>query len=165
MTQKIHTSRTRTYVDPEVQGGLLRRIALHWVILTVVNCLGLLIWTWLFELPGAGWKETSTEFFRRFLPVMIVSAALVPAFLLDTLKLTNRFAGPALRFRATLSDAAQGRSVRRLAFRKDDFWQEMADDFNDLLEQQQREIAELRREIKAASESHPSTNYEPALPL
>jgi hypothetical protein len=144
MAQINHSRRTRTFVDPEVQGGLLRKITLHWVVLLTVNAMMLVVWTRLFEQPEIGWQDTMTACFQRFLPFFVISIAIAPAFLWDTLKLTHRFAGPALRFRAALSDAAQGRPVAPMNFRHSDFWQEMADDFNILLERQEDALAQHR---------------------
>lgn len=145
MTKPISSRRQRVYVDSEVQGSLLRRLVLHWVVLLSANSLALLIWLRLFERPEGAWDQTAGECFQRYLPFLVISIALLPAFLRDTLKLTNRFAGPALRFRRALSAAAAGMPVEPLSFRKDDFWQQMADDFNRLLHRQQELEQQLRR--------------------
>lgn len=148
MAQINQSRRTRTFVDPEVQGGLLRKITLHWIVLLIVNAMMLLVWTRLFEQPEASWRQTMNDCLQRFLPLLVISVAVVPAFLWDTLKLTHRFAGPALRFRAALSDAAEGREVAPMNFRHSDFWQEMADDFNLLLQRQEEALA-ARQQARA----------------
>lgn len=127
------TRRNRSFVDPEVQGGLLKKIAVHWSLLFIVNTLALVIWVRMFEQPDTSWAATFGDCVRRFLPFFVISILLIPAFVWDTLKITNRFAGPALRLRAALSDAAQGREVEPLSFRNNDFWQEIAEDFNGLI--------------------------------
>jgi hypothetical protein len=144
MAQITQSRRTRTFVDPEVQGGLLRKIAFHWLVLLTINAMMLLVWTRLFEQPESTWRQTVADCVQRFLPFLVISIAVVPAFLWDTLKLTHRFAGPALRFRAALSDAAQGHAVAPMNFRHSDFWQEMADAFNLLLERQEEALAQSR---------------------
>lgn len=125
--------RARSFVDPEVQGGLLRKIAFHWTLLFVVNSIALIVWVRMFEQPEATWGETFGACVRRFLPFFVVTALLIPAFVWDTLKLTNRFAGPILRLRSALAAAANGQAVEPLHFRNDDFWQEIANDFNDVV--------------------------------
>jgi len=122
--------RGRSFVDPEVQGGLLRKIAIHWCILFVVNSLALIVWMRMFEQPELTWAETIVACVRRFLPFFVITAMLIPAFVWDTLKLTNRFAGPILRLRSGLAAAAKGQSVEPLQFRNNDFWQQVANDFN-----------------------------------
>jgi hypothetical protein len=131
----LTTRRNRSFVDNEVQGGLLRKIAFHWTLMFVVNTLALVIWVKMFEQPDMSWAVTFGDCFRRFLPFFVISVLLVPAFVWDTLKLTNRFAGPILRLRGALADAVKGREVEPLHFRNNDFWQEIANDFNGLVSQ------------------------------
>jgi hypothetical protein len=126
--------RRKALVDPEVQGGILRKITFHWIVFFTCNALALMIWIRLFEQPDADWGQTLGQTLQRFLPFFVITMALIPAFVWDTLKLTNRFAGPILRLRAALSDAGAGRAVTPLSFRNDDFWQELAQNFNVLLE-------------------------------
>jgi len=125
--------RARSFVDPEVQGGLLRKIAFHWILLFVVNSISLVVWVRMFEQPEASWGATFTDCIERFLPFFVISALLIPAFVWDTLKITHRFAGPILRFRSALSAAAKGQEVEPLNFRNNDFWQEIASDFNSVV--------------------------------
>ncbi|QDT13306.1 hypothetical protein [Planctomycetes bacterium K23_9] len=126
--------RTKSMVDPEVQGGILRKIAIHWVLFFVCNAIALMIWIRLFEQPDVAWGQTFADTMRRFLPFFVITAALIPAFVLDTLKLTNRFAGPIMRLRGALADAKAGREVKPLHFRGSDFWQSIATDFNALVD-------------------------------
>lgn len=128
------SKRRKALVDPEVQGGILRKIATHWVIFFICNAMALMIWIRLFEQPDADWGQTFGDTMRRFLPFFIITMALIPAFVWDTLKLTNRFAGPILRLRSALSDASAGRAVAPLHFRTNDFWQEIARNFNSVIE-------------------------------
>lgn len=125
--------RHRTLVDHEVQGRLLRKISLQWATLFIANTLGLMIWLRMFEQPDATWGETLGDVTRRYLPFFVISTALIPAFLWDTLKTTNRFAGPIMRLRAALADASRGQAVKPLRFRTSDFWRDIADDFNTLV--------------------------------
>jgi methyl-accepting chemotaxis protein len=130
----ITAKRRKALVDPEVQGGILRKIAVHWVVFFVCNALALMIWIRLFEQPDVGWSQTFGDTVRRFLPFFIITLALIPAFVWDTLKLTNRFAGPILRLRSALKDASAGRAVVPLHFRSNDFWKEIAQNFNSVID-------------------------------
>ncbi len=129
--------RARSFVDPEVQGGLLRKIAIHWTLLFVVNALALVIWVRMFEQPESSWTATFGDCVRRFLPFFVITILLIPAFIWDTLKITNRFAGPILRLRSAIASASRGQTVEPLHFRNNDFWQEIAEDFNGLVKRQQ----------------------------
>lgn len=125
--------RSQTVVDREVQYGVVKKIAVHWLVLFVCNSIALMIWVTLFEQPEMGWRDNFAESFRRFLPFFVITAALIPAFVLDTLKLTNRFAGPISKLRGEMKNAADGKPVRPLHFRSDDYWCEVADGFNALI--------------------------------
>ena len=127
---RSNVKRSRALVDPEVQGGVLRKIAIHWILFFICNTLALMIWIRLFEQPDADWGQTFSDTLRRFLPFFVITTALIPAFIWDTLKLTNRFAGPILRLRTALSDASRGLKVEPLHFRTNDYWQEIARNFN-----------------------------------
>ncbi|WP_146515429.1 hypothetical protein [Rubripirellula amarantea] len=130
---QTNTKRRRALVDPEVQGDVLRKIAIHWVVFFVCNACALMIWIRLFEQPDVNWGQTFGDTAKRFLPFFIITLALIPAFVWDTLKLTNRFAGPILRLRSTLSDASRGLKVAPLHFRTNDYWQEIAENFNTVM--------------------------------
>lgn len=130
----ITTKRRKAWVDPEVQGSVLRKIAVHWVVFFACNALALTIWIRLFEQPDVPWGQTFGDTVKRFLPFFVITLALIPAFVWDTLKLTNRFAGPILRLRSALSDASRGRTVAPLQFRTNDFWAEIATNFNSLMQ-------------------------------
>lgn len=125
--------RSKALVDNEVQGGVLRKIAIHWILLFVCNTMALTIWLRLFEAPDVGWNETFQECWSRFLPFFVVTCALIPAFVWDTLKLTNRFAGPISRLRQSLRDASDGKPVQALHFRTNDYWAEIAANFNKVM--------------------------------
>lgn len=129
----VPAKRRRTLVDREVQGGLIRRVALHWVVFFFCNTLALMFWIRLFEQPDASWSETFISTVRRFLPFFVITFALIPAFVWDTLKLSHRFAGPITRLRNTLKDLKDGRAVAPLRFRENDYWQEIATHFNEVM--------------------------------
>ncbi|QDT11608.1 hypothetical protein K239x_36080 [Planctomycetes bacterium K23_9] len=87
-------------------------------------------------------------------PLMAVMVILMPVFLRDTLKLSNRFAGPMYRLRTVLEEMANGGEGSKIKFRVGDFWQSTAGDFNTVLDEVNRlksrnaeletEVAELR---------------------
>jgi len=128
-----HQKRSRTVIDKQVQYGVVRKIAMHWLVFMLCNTFALLMWMSLFEQPETDWRETMAESIRRFAPFFIVSVALLPAFVLDTLKLTNRFAGPISRLKTEIANAAAGRPVEPLKFRTGDYWGEIAESFNTMI--------------------------------
>lgn len=127
--------RGRMLVDFEVQTSLLRKIATHWALLLLANTIGLFCWTALMNAPVESWSELTLGFFRTYVPVVIISLALLPVFLLDAAKLSNRFAGPMVRIRRALSAVLAGDKVEPVKFRENDFWRSLAEDFNQALKQ------------------------------
>jgi len=107
-------------------------VGLHWVAFILCNLLGLLLWVRLFESPELEWGEVASRAVGRFVPFLIVSLVLLPAFVFDTLKMTHRFAGPISRLRAEMKRACDGLPVRDLKFRGNDYWREIATGFNEL---------------------------------
>ncbi len=128
----MSSRRLTKLIDQEVQGGLLRKVITHWGLLYLANTIALFVWLSLFELHDATWSELFGAAIERYFPVIVVSIALLPAFLWDTIRLTNRFAGPIRRLRSALANAARGEKVEPLHFRTNDYWREIASDFNTL---------------------------------
>jgi len=58
---------------------------------------------------------------------------LLPVFVMDTVKLSHRFAGPIFSLRRAIREVAAGETPRRLKFRHKDFWKDLADDYNAML--------------------------------
>lgn len=125
--------RKRNLVDFEVQTSLLRRMALQWVMFLIINALALYGWTFLVSGAEDQVGSHMTQFLQLYLPVLLISLALLPVFLLDAAKLSNRFVGPILRVRRALADAATGKEIKPIQFRENDFWQSLADDLNSVL--------------------------------
>ena len=129
--------RGRMLVDFEVQTSLLRKIAAHWALLLVANTIGLFCWTALMNAPVESWSDLIMDFVRSYIPVLLISLALLPVFLLDAAKLSNRFAGPMVRIRRALSAVLAGDKVEPVKFRENDFWRSLAEDFNKALKQRE----------------------------
>jgi len=66
----------------------------------------------------------------RHAPTAFALVVLAPVFFWDLCKLTNRFAGPMVRLRRAMRELAEGGDVEPIRFRKGDFWQDFAEDFN-----------------------------------
>ena len=83
----------------------------------------------------------------------IVMLCLLPAFMLDTIRFSNRFVGPIARVRRHLRQLATG-NTEKCFFRGDDFWSELAEEYNavaETVEKQQKEIAELKASLTNTS--------------
>ena len=70
----------------------------------------------------------------EFIFIGLVLLALLPAFMLDTIRFSNRFVGPILRLRRHLRELGNDMNTEPCAFRDNDFWRGMANDFNTLID-------------------------------
>lgn len=135
-------ARKKSFVDAEVQGALLLRLAGHWCLFVAANCIAFAFWEVLIE-RSASVEQTASPLLSALVPCLITSAALLPAFLYDTVRLSNRFAGPVMRLRKALRDLAEGRPIEPLKFRKGDFWASAADDFNAAIRRMSADAADV----------------------
>lgn len=129
-----HPERKKTFVDPKVQGALVRRLVLHWLSFLLVAslvtfCLQVL------SNPFRSISEHVAQLWWTHGPFLLVMVFLLPVFVLDTIKMSHRFVGPIYRLRQVILEIAQGDPPPRLKFRDFDFWQGMADDFNRMVDQ------------------------------
>ncbi len=133
-------------VDKRVQGALGWRIAGHWFaflgLSVFVTCSLQMLGT--FE-RGAFWSSFEKAMLGQVGSIAVL-LALLPWFIHDSLKLSNRFAGPMLRLQKSIVELTNQDQALPVTFRSDDFWQEIAVDFNQL---QLRVLAE--REVLAKS--------------
>lgn len=122
--------RLQKYVDREVQSSLLWRLCAHWALFMVANMMAITLWTRFMDTPTEPWADTFALTWPRVVPFILVSLALVPVFIWDSLKLSNRFAGPIVRVRRALAQIADGQSPKAIEFRHGDFWKSLAIDLN-----------------------------------
>jgi hypothetical protein len=125
--------RTRLWIDPSLQFGLLVRLALY----LVSGSLVLLHIAFLIEVLGnlpvvlnRGVLEFYTNFIARQVPLLIALLAVLPLFLYDMVKFSHRFAGPLYRFRKTLEAMAAGKPVQPVKIRKDDLLRDIVPPIN-----------------------------------
>jgi len=138
-------------VDPQVQWALGRRIILHWILFA--GCLisiNVMLQT-IMAITESSFTEAVYAAAMKEGSVIVVMALMLPMFLLDTIKLSNRFAGPMFRLRSAMEKLSNHEPMKPLNFRTGDFWAEAADDFNRVAEQheslRQRNV-ELEAELQ-----------------
>ncbi len=128
------------FVDKKVQGALLVRVARYWI-LSVVVVGALTVLGWMFVSPGMGalvqLRHELPMLFGGLVVALLVSMTVLPVILYDLAKMSNRFAGPMVRLRRAMQQAAAGEHVDSVYFRDHDYWQEFADAFNQLNERLQ----------------------------
>jgi len=127
--------RKRRYlIDRAVQTTLLVRTASYWLFSMLTVGMMLVVWE-----VFAGPRERSTDVLTativRYGPALLVSLLLLPLVMFDVLRMSHRFVGPVMRLRQGLRELATGRRPATMKFREDDFWREMAGEFNAAAEQ------------------------------
>ena len=126
--------RKKTFIDPNVQGALVRRLVLHWCsFILVASLAGFCLQV--FSNPFRPLGEHVQQVWWTQGPILLVMLFLLPVFILDTIKLSHRFTGPIFRMRSAIRDMAHGGPPQRLKFRDFDFWKDMAEDFNKMVDQ------------------------------
>jgi nitrogen fixation/metabolism regulation signal transduction histidine kinase len=143
-----YPQRTKHFIDKNVQGSLTRRIIFHWLaflIAAFVVSFTLQVMTDPFRPLSAHIKEL----WWTHGPFLLVAAFMLPAYVVDTIKLSHRFAGPIFSLRRAIREVAAGEPARKLKFRKRDFWQDLAGDYNAMLVR----LGALKEENKTANET------------
>lgn len=123
-------ARNKVYVDRIVQGALARRIVLHWCVFFVLTVISLIALELFWGDPALSIGEHLRALWSKYAFFLVLMLAIVPTFIYDSMKLSNRFVGPVMRLRESIRALAQGDAVKELKFRDNDFWRELSDDFN-----------------------------------
>lgn len=138
--------RRRYFVDPAVQGALLRQAICYWLWASATFSLFILMYR-VFPAWLSGTGQESGRLWYHLAPYLVASAVLFPIVVFSAIRFSNRFAGPMVRIRRTLKQLAQGETPRRLVLRKNDFWSDIAGDINEI----------------AAKQARPSTTAAPSM--
>ena len=146
---EMKAQRRKLLIDRPVQLGLVKRLIFHWVMFlaSVVVILPLYKAIMMGDLAtpmAMRMQQAGIEALILF----TLFAALLPYFVYDMFRTTNRFAGPMYRLQMAFRDLASGGSVRPLRFRDGDFWQGVAEDFNAM-------VTRLTQRTEQACESTP----------
>lgn len=149
-------------IDAQVQGALVMRVVSYWFYCLFTISM-LLIWWDLYSGPPRRFFTVISDVGERFGPVAVASLLIIPMVVMDMLRTSNRFAGPAKRLHAAICDLADGKIVRPMVFRDDDFWQKMAVDFNRLNARVERLSAGTNEPSAEVSESVVAGKEEPQL--
>lgn len=149
-----HPLRKKTFVDAKVQGALVRRLVLHWfaflgMATLVAFCLHVL------SNPFRPFEEHAQQMWWTHGPFLLVMFFLLPVFIVDTIKLSHRFAGPIYRLRTTIRSLARGEAFKPMQFREVDFWQDLAHDFNEMVVRLSARPEEDAADPSAASSTEP----------
>ncbi|MCA9134644.1 MAG: hypothetical protein KDA45_15860, partial [Planctomycetales bacterium] len=128
----MQRKRRQFLVEKRVQGALGVRIALHWLVFLSLS----VTVTCVLRMPGkleypTLWAGLQAALLEQLASITVL-LALLPWFIHDSLKLSNRFAGPMLRLKKAIVQLTNEQEAPPVIFRSGDFWLELADDFNEL---------------------------------
>jgi hypothetical protein len=135
--EKKNGSRKHLFVDYKVQGALIKRVLVYWVMCLFTVTLMLLCWR-IMTGPARMFYTHFDDMWFQFGPALIGSMLLMPLVVADIVRVSNRFVGPLLRLRRSLRALAHGEDVAPLTFRDGDFWKDFAVEFNVIAERMQK---------------------------
>lgn len=124
--------RKSLYINRQVQGALILKSVMQWFFYMCAVLLSVVIWTVIRD-PSAFAVSLLFDAFIYFSPAILASLLILPLFLFDTLKESNRIAGPIYRLQDEMIKLANGETVGELRFRDGDHWEELATSFNSLV--------------------------------
>lgn len=124
-------SRKQIFVDSKLQGTVAARSVAYWTFCLLTLMMFLLCWE-LITGPRQPALVSLRQLWFHYAPAAVASLLLLPLVVIDSIRLTNRVAGPMLRLRRAMQRLAQGEPVQPIIFREGDFWQEIADAFNQI---------------------------------
>lgn len=151
--------RKRLFVNREIQGRLLARTALYWVLYHAVLWMAMFFYRYAEHrgavLAGAeprSFSDLYGQFVHEHHSMWFCSFVILPIVLWDLLKFSHRVVGPLVRFQRTLESLAAGKRVDEVRLRQGDLMFDLQNSFNQYL-------ASLRNpqvETEAAGQSAPS---------
>jgi hypothetical protein len=147
--------RRQLFVDPKVQGALILRVVLYWVVCVVTITLMLLCWR-IVTGPARPFYTHFDDMWFHFGPAVVASFLLLPLVIYDIVQMSNRFCGPLFRLRRSVRALSRGEHVHPISFREGDFWPEFSQEFNTLLARLQRDGPPAPAEPAADVERQPA---------
>lgn len=136
--------RQRVWVDRRVQGVLIGRVFIYWLLALIYFGASIICSQW-WQNPDWSMSEHSLTFAEQVWPWLPSIVLLLPLVLFDIVRLSHQFAGPVFRLRSHLDNLQADTSTSPLAFRDGDYWQELVAPINWM----QEEILRRDQKIKA----------------
>ena len=122
--------RRKIFVDADVQSELLRQLVYHWLMF-LTTLLWILV---IVEFVKSGFTARIGECMSNVMHdnvVMLMSLlVLAPMAIYQMVKVSHRFVGPMVKFRRSIARLGAGEQVEPVCFRKNDFWKDIAANFN-----------------------------------
>ena len=117
------------FVDPAVQGALIKRVVIYWLVCVITISLFILCSWILIGRAGIFYTHLDDLWFY-YAPAVVASLLLLPLLVTDIIRLSNRFVGPLVRLRRGMRAIACGEEAPEIKFRDNDFWKDFAEEYN-----------------------------------
>lgn len=134
----MNPKRRSLLIDRPVQIGLVLRIVFHWLAFLAAVVVVLPLYRAIVQ--GDIVTPMSVQASKAAVDGVILFTlflALLPYFIYDTFKITNRFAGPMYRLHRQMRELGHGKKLEPVHFRKGDYWHDVAKDFNAMVDRLQ----------------------------
>ena len=126
--------RNRLFIEPEIQGAIIRRVVLYWTCCLLFINLPLLI-AQVLSNPDLYFFQQIGVVAERHWPTYLCLLGILPFVVLDAVRVSNRFVGPIVRIQKELSQLADGDTTRNeISFRDGDYWTQLGSEFNRVAE-------------------------------
>jgi len=119
------------------------RVIAYWVTCQITFVLTMM---WFSFLEGPSQEPASLS--RLVVPALFISSLVLPIAVLDLLVFSNRFAGPMFNFRRKLRELVEGGTTEKVYFRAGDFYPDIRDNFNHLLERMETQPVEFSDQMQ-----------------
>ena len=124
--------RKQYLVDKKIQLGMAMRLLTYWAATwLVVFCVPILVRTFTSELS---FTQLAVSIIGDFWFPMAISAFCLPIVAYDSLRFSNKIAGPVFKLRRVINQLADKKVVEPISFRQGDYCQDLASDFNRLVD-------------------------------
>jgi hypothetical protein len=167
MANRTLRQRRKIFIDPAVQGAIVRQSLIHWLTALAVASLCLFMLQVLWDGVDKSFSHHLSTLWGRYGMVLVVMICMFPVFAYDSIRLSHRFAGPIFALRVALRKLADGQRIPEVTFRKNDFWNELSRDVNQIaarLDQQtlSRQPVGVGQTTQTAAHDDPSHQQPPA---
>ena len=151
--------RKKLLIDPTSQLALVQSVALNWVCFLAIVVLSAVCIEIIVQYPDQSLGSLTQGVVGRHAQTLALMLLACPFFIYRSVKFSHRFAGPIWRLRREMKNLGAGNHVEPIRFRRRDFWQELADDFNRVL----MRIVRAERGLEEAAEFPPNVNSSVAM--
>ncbi len=131
---KLRFRRRRLWVDGRIQGAIVVRLLTYYLACGITATCMLVAWRVAVYGVQGGLAQHLSQLWTQMGPGALSLVLLLPMFVFDAVRLSHRFTGPMFRIRKAMKAAAKGEKVTPIQLRETDYWQDLADDLNSLLE-------------------------------